>query len=288
MTKNLITIILLLGISILAGCQGSRTVAFSRLTDGYWQIWTMQPDGKDARQITSSPSDKRYPVWLANSNKLFYRDNDAYAFIMNLDNGKEERILESFGNIGRVVPSPDGKKLVFIRFRTELLDSSDLWICSIDGRNERVLTHDIGLQYDPAFSPDGSKIAYISGHGHGTYELYVMDSDGKNKKKLTNDGALELFPVFSPDGSEIAYTSNITGDFEIWVMNADGTNARQLTDSHGIDSRPNWSPNGQQILFTSNRTGVLQLWIMNNNGTNPRQLTKEPASNDSDWRTILK
>ncbi|MHC4124341.1 MAG: TolB family protein [Planctomycetota bacterium] len=279
----LVAIVLLI---VVTGCQMQRPaqIAFSRLSGDYWQIWTIGANGRGARQLTTTPSDKRYPIWGRDGSKLFYRDNNNNAFFVDLITGQENRVLESMGLIGSLISSPIDEQLLVVRFRSEIMDSSDLWLTEIDGENRRILTRQTGLQYDPAWSPDGGKIAYISGHGYQTHELYVMDPDGKNKCRLTNNKALELLPAFSPDGKTIAYVSDITGNYEIWLMNVDGNDNRQLTDSPGIDTRPCWSSDGEKILFVSNRNGSLQLWKMNNDGSNVRQLTKGPASTEPAWR----
>lgn len=292
--KALLNIFILCTIFLFTGCQQSQRaltvgvkdnpLLLSRLTGNYWQIWTMQPDGSNLRQMTTSESDKRYPSWMQESGKMLYRTNNNNAFILDIMTGQEERILTNLGLIGSVCQSPVGEDLLVTRFRTEVLDSSDLWIVSPSGQNQRILTRDVGLQYDPVWSPDGSKIAYISGHGYQTHELIVMDSDSSNKIQLTDNKALELLPMFSPDGEEIAYVSDLGGNYDIWVMDSDGQNPRQMTEYAGIDTRPYWSPDGQQILFVSNRSGELQLWTMNADGSDPKQLTDDLPSMDPAWR----
>jgi TolB protein len=280
----LVTIVLLI---FVASCQMQRPgqIAFSRLSGDYWQIWTIGSNGRGAGQVTTTPSDKRYPTWSEDGEKLFYRDNNNKAFLIDLTTGRENQILTPMGLIGSLVSSPVDEQLLVVRFRSEIMDSSDLWLTDINGENRRILTRGAGLQYNPAWSPDGKKIAYISGHGYQTHELYIMGSDGQNKLRLTNNKALELLPAFSPDGQTLAYVSDITGNYEIWLMNVNGSDNRQLTDSPGIDTRPCWSPDGERILFVSNRIGSLQLWMMNNDGSNVRQLTKGPASTEPAWQS---
>lgn len=261
-----------------------RTIAFSRLTGDYWQIWTMELDGKSTKQITNSPSDKRYPCWAENGQKIFFRTNNNKVFSFNLENGQERPILEAYGLVGSVVESPDGGTLLFVRFRNDLKDSSDLWISTLEGKGQKILTRDVGLQYDPAWSGDGKKIAYVSGHGFQTHELYIVDSNVGNKQRLTDNKALELLPAFSPDDKTLAYVSDITGDYEIWLMDVDGSNPRRLTNSDGIDTRPCWSPDGNRIMFVSNRGGNQQIWIMNKDGSDAQQLTTGPPSIDPAWK----
>ena len=128
MCKYYIISILPFILGFITGCQTKASlpvIAFSRLTGEYWQIWTMQSDGGSACQITNTQSDKRYPVWGENATELIFRDNDGQAFIIDAEIGNEKRILKSFGQISSIAPSPVGKQLLFVRFRTEVLDSSD-------------------------------------------------------------------------------------------------------------------------------------------------------------------
>lgn len=262
----------------------TRTIVFSRLTGDYWQIWIMAPSGKSTKQITTSLSDKRYPFWAENGAKILFRTNNNRVFSIDLENGQERQILETYGLVGSVVESPGGGMLLFVRFRNDLKDSSDLWISTLEGKGQKILTRDVGLQYDPTWSVDGRKIAYVSGHGFQTHELYIVDSNGRNKRRLTDNKALELLPAFSPDDSTIAYVSDIAGDYEIWLMDVDGGNPRRLTNSDGIDTRPCWSPNGKKIMFVSNRNGNQQIWIMNKDGSDAQQLTTGAPSIDPAWK----
>ena len=283
--NKVIALIALSALIVVLGCQpATNTVAFSRLTGDYWQVWTMQPDGSQTVQITASPADKRYPCWAGDGRKLFFRTNNNQVFSLNLDSGEESIVLPTMGLNGGVVPSPDGTELLFPRFRTQVKDAANLWLTNSDGKDGRMLTRDAGLQYDPTWSPDGRQIAYISGFGYRTDELYIIDSDGKNKHRLTDNKAIDLLPAFAPDGRTITYVSDITGNYEIWTMDIEGGNRRQLTDSKGIDTRPCWSPDGKKKMFVSNRSRTQQIWIENSDGSSPRQLTTGLASMDPAWR----
>lgn len=275
------------------GCQEQRSaelkfnhgsVAFSRLSGDYWQIWTIQPDGSGARQVTSSPCDKRYPAWSANGNGIYFRTNNNTVATVDIETGREKRILADLGLVDGVAASPAEFELIFTRYRSELKDSGDLWLASCHGNNGRVLTRDVGIQHEPCWSADGERIVYISSHGYRTSEIYTIDAGGGNKHRLTDNNAREALPVFSPISSQICYCSDVSGDYEIWVMDVQGGNRRRLTFSDGIDTRPYWSPDGSEIVFSSNRDGALQLWIMNADGTNLRQLTDGAPSMDAVWR----
>jgi uncharacterized protein YjdB len=135
-------------------------------------------------------------------------------------------------------------------------------------------------QSDPAPSPDGSRIAYVTDRD-GNAEIYLMNADGTNPQRLTNTPATEGSPSWTPDGAKIVFASNVagttTGTFHIWIMNADGSGQRQLTQGTTSDFQPAVSPDGKTIAFTTDRDGGsnYNIYLMNPDGSNPRQFTKD-------------
>jgi TolB protein len=91
----------------------------------------------------------------------------------------------------------------------------------------------------PAWSPDGSKLAFTLSQG-GNQEIYVMNRDGSGLRRMTNHPEIDTSPTWSPTGNQIAWTSGRTGNPNIFIMNADGTGQRQLTHEGWAD-RATWS-----------------------------------------------
>jgi Tol biopolymer transport system component len=133
--------------------------------------------------------------------------------------------------------------------------------------NPTRLTNNDAEDAIPSWSPDGTKIAFISDRG-GTdkkpiIQIYVMNTDGTNQTNISNDDdRWDAFPSWSPDGTKIVFTARRGGNHQIYVMNTDGTNPTRLTNNDAEDEYPSWSPDGTKIAFTSDRDGNYEIYVM--------------------------
>lgn len=143
----------------------------------------------------------------------------------------------------------------------------------------RKVADDTAAATEPAFSPDGSRIAFVTARD-GLPEIYVMDADGTNAARLTNSPAAEGAPTFTADGQAVVYQSQRTGHRQIFVQPITGSIATQLTQEPADDSRPTVSPDGELIAFVSNRDGNNDIWLMAKDGSNQRNFTKSPQTRE--------
>ena len=132
-----------------------------------------------------------------------------------------------------------------------------------------------GSELSATYSPDGTKILYVSDQGTNL-DIYVVDADGSNPIQLTTTPALEGAPAWTPDGSHIVYESDQSGSSQIWIMNADGTEPGQITQGELPNYRPSVSPDGQRIIYASSRDDNYDIFLMNIDGSNEENLTETP------------
>ncbi len=128
------------------------------------------------------------------------------------------------------------------------------------------LTFNDAIDSEPAWSPNGTKIAFTSSRDSDPYldfEVYKMNADGSNQLRLTSNSSWDEAPAWSPDGRKIAFESQRDGDPDVYQMDADGTDQVRLTRNPGSDTQPIWSPNGRNLAFVSDRVvGSTEIYKM--------------------------
>ena len=223
-----------------------RTIAFFSGA----KIYLMNADGSEHRALTRPQAEPRDLAWSPDGRKLAFLQRRGCGpgcfdiYVVNSD-GSGLRNLTAKLAVG-IRPShgigpgpdpawsPDGQMIAFARLnpgpRSDFPAGlgEPIYVVKADGSRLRNLTpKPVGAYTDPAWSPDGRKIAFVSKRD-GNSDVYVMNANGKGQRNLTRNPAYDADPAWSPDGRKIAFVSNRDGSYGVYVMNADGSGQQRL------------------------------------------------------------
>lgn len=260
--------------------------------EGDFEIFTMNPDGSELRQLTNNAATDSEPAWSPDGQSISFQSTrnggNTEIYLMNSDGSNVTRLTNHPAEDTYAVFSPSSDRIVFVSNRD---GDYEIYTMNADGSGSPTnLTQNTAFDADSAVSPDG-KIAFAS-HRDGDFEIYSMNLDGSNQTNLTNDRAFDAYPNYSSDGQKILFHRNRTGDFwgdfEIYSMNADGTGQVNLSNNPAArDVHPAPSPDGTKIAFESIRDGNQDIYVMDADGSNVTRLTLNAAGDASpDWQPI--
>jgi len=273
----------------IASRNPAHTVVFTQQQNGHNQIFTMDSDGRNVRQITAEDANTTQASWSADGKHLvFVNDIDGHEQIYRIDatGTRETRVTND--NMRDVMPSwsPSGYEIAYLG-----IDGTNysIWIMNSDGTSPRKATDPskTGSIFAPlVWAPDGHLIAFASGPpGHSN--IMLLGPKTGEVKQLTALPGHATEPAWSPDGTSLVF-SVATGDgatsrSALYTINVDGTGLKQITDGSASDARPTWSPDGNQIAFVRTTEQKSALFVVNADGTNPQQLSAAPAGRTYDY-----
>lgn len=263
------------------GVANTKILFISNRT-GSKELWIMDADGYNQRQLTKDKSIAAAPCWGKNATEAYYTSYKEY----NPDlcgiylDGSKSWFISSFPGLN-VSPSWSDK-LERIALTLSRDGNSEIYTMDRNGKSLKRLTFNNSIDSSPCWSPQGNEIAFTSDRS-GTPQLYMMNSEGFNVRRLTFQGSYNDGAAWSPKGDKIAFQARAEGFFNIFLMDLDGTNWVWLTAKNGNNEDPSWAPDGQHIVFTSNRSGKYQIYVMNIDGTGQTQLTTEGTNTSPSW-----
>jgi tol-pal system beta propeller repeat protein TolB len=270
---------------------GHRGIAQSRVayvSNG--EIRVVDFDGANDHAVTRADRagvKAMSPAWRGDGGTLVYSEmNDAGTQIalVNLMSGQ----------IRTLAATPRGLNI------TPVFSTDDEWVVYANGTDARTslvavrpdsvasLKHlPVNRLFDadePIFSPDGSRIAYVSSRPR-TPQIYSSNLDGTDERveapAPTGGRVYHTSPDWSPDGRMIAYQQQ-NGDFQIWIVNRTDRSVRRVT-TQGENEDPSWAPDARHIAITSNRGGTKEIWVLDTQTKRFRQLTTAGDARLAAW-----
>lgn len=147
-----------------------------------------------------------------------------------------------------------------------------LMVADSDGYNPQTVVRSAEPLLSPSWSPDGSRLAYVS-FERGNSSIYIQNISTGARELVTSFRGINGAPTFSPDGRRLALTLSRSGNPEIYVMDLGSKQLTQLTNQFGIDTEPTWSADGSAIYFTSDRGGRPQIYRVPSSGGSATRVT---------------
>ena len=286
------------GLTLALGASGEAAfpglngkVAFVSSRDGNEEIYVVGVDGSGLQNLTLNAAADSEPAWSADGGELLFtssRGGSVKVWRMSGSGGAAMQVLPGFAAGAQVSwPSwaPDGR----FAFESTVNGGFEVYATDAAGQPQRLTANDPLSDRAPAFSPDGTKIAFWSVRGATGRDIWVMNADGSSPRQLTTWPESDRDPVWSPDGSRIVFERTLSGgNSDLFVMNADGSNQVNVTNNPvGDDRNAAWSPDGSKIAFRSSRDGNAEIYVMDAGGGNVTRLTTNPASDDEpDWQPL--
>lgn len=248
----------------------SSKIAFCSTLSGNKEIWCVDYDGKNLRQITGHKSISILPKFSHDGKYIFYttyKNNNPDVFRYDFDGQESSPFLTYQGvNMAGSV-SHDGK---YIIATLSMSGDPELYLFTIDGKLIRQLTYSRGVDTAASFSPNSQEFVFVSDR-NGHPQLFVMDIDGANLRKITHSGYNDS-PSWSPVGDRIVFAKKHDSVFDIYILDIAEKKEYRLTENSGSNENPSFSFDGRHIVFSSNRNGQYELFTMSASGLSQKHL----------------
>jgi TolB protein len=225
-------------ISISPDAVGGR-IAYTSYVRLFPQIWTMNLDGSDKREVPTGVELNASPSISPDGSLIAFAgsaNGNADIYTVGIRGGTAHRLTNSRALEASPAWSPTGRQIMYT---SDLAGTPQIYVMEAEGTGARRLTYAGNWNDEGAWSPDGSRIAFAC-RNEGDFNICVMNLSTGETVQLTSDGS-NGHPSWSPDGEKIAYSARRGGSTQIYTMDATGQNKRQLTQGAN-HSQPFWIP----------------------------------------------
>ncbi|HUJ21563.1 MAG TPA: DUF5050 domain-containing protein [Bryobacteraceae bacterium] len=246
---------------------------------GHKEIWQMDPDGSNQKQLARYNSISIMPAVSPDGSKVAftsYAGGNPGIFILSTETGRRLSFYNQKASLNATPNfTPDGKQILYA---SSASGWAQIYVANLDGSNLKRISSSRAIEVEPKVNPkSGNDIVFVSGRS-GPQQIFRMNFDGTGVEQLTNGEGEASNPSWNPNGEVIAFAwtrGYATGNFNIFLMDVATRRYDQLTHSEGRNENPGWAPDGRHLVFMSTRSGSHQIYTMVADGTQVHQLTTQ-------------
>ncbi|MEP7286836.1 MAG: DPP IV N-terminal domain-containing protein [Chloroflexota bacterium] len=268
-----------------------RSITFTEQVDGKDDVFSVESNGQNLRNLTNDPATDTDPVLSPNGKQIaFTSDRGKEAgqleiYVMDADGSNVTRITRSGSDGSATLPTwqPNGQTLTYF-YRPTKDAKPEVHTVNADGLGEKPLLPAQNYLGPVVWAPDGKRLAVVHSVDN-RFELVVDNADGTMLPPLmlgstplpeSSEPQFVLTPyhfAWSPDSQKIAFEYNADGNYEIYVIDLNTLKIINATGDGSGDRMPTWSPDGRSIAFITNRNLQYELYTMNPDGSNLTRLS---------------
>jgi Tol biopolymer transport system component len=267
------------------GPEPQGRIVFLSWRDGDREIYSINVDGSDPRNLTNDPGADENPDVSPDGTHIVWtsdRDGDRlHLYVMEIDGSNVRQLTLDPGGDQSPRWSPDGEKIAFYR-------AGSIWVIDAEGGEPELIFQGGNPAtaapceaggFPGGWSPDGQRITYYSADvSRSIGQVCTVAVDGSGVTVVVGEPPVyNVEPTGSRDGRYLAFRSIRAGNHDVYTYDFETGTVRRLTDHYDMDIEPNWSPDGEWIVFGSGRDNdFIDLYIMRKDGSDVRQVTKHP------------
>jgi TolB protein len=241
-----------------------------------FSLWIMKADGTEKRRLQPAPRQANSFCWSPDSTMIAMGQG-----VVTIA-GNKMKVLSTM-RMYHPAWSPDGKKIAF-KSRQAATDRRArqlaLYVIDAKGGEPKKVSDSVKSECKLAWSPDSTRIAFMSGNYGRVSDIYAVNADGTGEKNLTKSSFNDRAPSWSAEGNTIVFESFREDTCDIYAMPAGGGPARRITSTPAWNRFPRLSPDGKRLAFKSSKSGdaeTAEICIVNLDGTGYKKLTENDA-----------